>query len=169
MFPDPMVNSFVMPAEDDQVFLHGERVRLLLIEGDTVRGGVYDFIIVALALQKVDGRFNRLDGHDHSCPLAESVVVDPPVLVRTEVPEAVNHNLHQVFVFCPFYDGMTEWSLQYFRQNGDDVYAHNNSLCCKNRKNQVRSFVYFFDRKKVKAHPACPGPFWIGSLRIKYE
>ena len=30
-------------------------------------------------------------------------------------------------------------------------------------------FVYFFAIKKVKAHPACPGPFWIGSSRIEYE
>ncbi len=124
MVADALVNSFVMSAKNNDVFVHRQNICCFLVENFSVGRCVDYFIVVAFAFQFFDGRFNGLNCHYHSGTFAKRIIINASVFVVGIVAQVVHNNFSKPFIPGSFDDGKVQRTLKYFRQNSDDVNSH---------------------------------------------
>ena len=124
MFPDAVVDSFVMAAEDNDIALEGEFVGNALVEGLSVRSHKDKLVVIPLGLEFLYHSEDGLDHHHHSGITAVTVVID--VLSRADSVFAgiVDMNLDQSLLFGAFDYRMVQRTLQKLRHYCQYVYSH---------------------------------------------
>ena len=81
MFAYAIVNTFVMSADDDDVFFEAQFVGHRLVKLFSIGCGEDYLIVVALCFEGCDAGIQRLALYQHArCP-SEGIVIDAPMLV----------------------------------------------------------------------------------------
>ena len=114
---DALVDAFVVPAENHDVFLEREFIRHPLVEGGGIGGGVDDFVVVTPGGKLVDAVEHGLYHHHQSRFPAEGIVVHFPEFVFRPVADVVDVDFHDAFVLSPLEDGVVQGACQQFRHN----------------------------------------------------
>ena len=111
VFANSVVYALVVSAKDDEVFLQRKLVGHLLTKGFTIRRGVNDFIVCALALQVLENAVDGLDLQYHSGCESEWIVVHSTVFVGAVVAQVVYMNFSESLVLGTFDNAMVERTL----------------------------------------------------------
>ena len=89
MFPDAVVYTFIMPAENDEVVQERHLVSHGLVEGLAVGGGIDHLVIRSLAFEGRDCPINRLNLHHHAGLAAKWLIIYPSPLVGGVITEVM--------------------------------------------------------------------------------
>ena len=124
MFPDAIVDTFVVSTQDDNVFAQTQGVGHRLCELFSVGCGENNLVVVPFGSQFRDASVYRFALHHHTGKAAERVIVHSAPLVGGVVAQVVEVYLHQSLALCPSKYTLIEKTFNEFGQDGYDVYAH---------------------------------------------
>ena len=124
MLPDAVVNTFVVPAQDNHILHTRNLIGIALVQDFAVGRGVDNLVVFPLALEMIYEIIDRFDFHNHTGIPAKGVVVYLLVIATAPVVQVVDVNLYQTLVPGPFYDGIIERAVQQLRHCGNDVESH---------------------------------------------
>ena len=124
MVAHALVDTLVVPAEDDDVLECREAVGLVLVVLYAVGRGVYNLVIRALALQLLDGAEYGFGLHHHARLPAEGVVVDGAAAVEGVVAQVVDDDLDETLLLRPLEDRLVQGRGDQLGYYGYDVYSH---------------------------------------------
>ena len=119
-----VVYALVVAAEQNQIPLERELVGYALSKDLSVRGEVYNLVVVALRLQLFDHTVNRLDHKDHSGIPAVTVVVHLEARTLAVFAQVVDLYFYYSLLPRPSHDGMAQRAFQQLRHYGNYVYSH---------------------------------------------
>lgn len=125
MFSDSLVDAFVMPAKDNNVFITNIMIHYLLVEQYAVRTGVENLIVVALRFKFINAAGNGLRAHKHPALSSIRSIVNSFVLVFRPVSEVVTMDFNNSFINGALDNRVAKWTVKHFRKEGDNIYSHN--------------------------------------------
>ncbi len=124
MFTNPLVNAFVMSAEDNDVSFQRKFIGYTLRKLLSVRRHVYDFVIVALGFQLIYHPEHRLDHHHHTGVPAIAIIVHRASGANAVFSDIVDIDFHQSFFPRSSDNRVSQRALQKFRHHRKYIYSH---------------------------------------------
>ena len=139
VLPDPVVHTFVMAAENHDVFLAGEFVGQLLGERLAVGRSKDDIIVGTFGFEFFHQRVNGLNHHHHAGVAAETVVIDLAVAAFAVLADVVDMDFDEPSVAGPLDDGVAERALEQLRNDCQDIDSHRD---CKNNDYLQKKIIF---------------------------
>ena len=124
MFANAVVDTLVVPAQNDEVLRQRKAVGHGLVEAFAVGCGKDDLVVVPFRFQCRYTRVDRLAGHDHSGKASEGIVVDAAVTVGGVIAQVVHVDFSKSLFLGTAQDGSIYEAVEHLGQYGNDVYAH---------------------------------------------
>ena len=142
MLTDAVVDTFVVSAENDDVFLEAQFVGNALVEHFAVRRHVYYLVVFTFGTEFLYHLEHRLDHHDHACVSAVAVVIHVLAWPYSVLAQVMDMNLDQTFLYSPAHYRMTERAVKQFRYDCKNIYSH--KLVPTSNVLQRYAFFYIF-------------------------
>ena len=150
--PDPLVETFVPTAQEEDPFLPHQRARPFLSKGRP-RGREKNLVEAPEAsFQPLDALEDWFGLQDHSGSAAVRTVVDGAVPIPGEVPEVHRPYLHQSLLLSDPEDRGAQVGLHGFGEQGEDEEEHGRVVPGKGRGRVGANAV------RVKIHNDLPPP-----------
>ena len=158
LLDDPLVDPFVVAAQEHEVIHFGQLPDPFLGQGLSLRRQINEVALPRPALR--DRPIAVIDGirlHDHTGPAAVGVVVHTVVFVAGIVPDVDGADIHIPRLTGPADDALGEERLAHLREQGHDVDPHRTSSASSKMPGMGRTRATSFSMSTDTTIPGMSG------------
>ena len=107
-----MVDAFVMPAKDNQIFVHRHAVGHFLIKLFSIGRSVNYFVVVSFTFQFCNNTVDRFNLQYHSGTETKGIIVHAAMFVGAVFAQVMHIKFYETFVAGTFHNRVVQWTIE---------------------------------------------------------